>query len=146
MFNISNRRHDEKDFSNEHKDKPFFMLGIGLYWGEGAKSLNSQRLEITNADPKLIKVWVKWLHTYLPQLEIRGCIFGHSDVDTNNAVSYWQQVTGIHNVGFWRAIPKSSKGKSKNLLPHGTFRVVARKGAVEYFHKMMVWLELAGVV
>jgi len=39
--------------------RDLFMLGIGLYWGEGTKSEKSA-LAIVNSDPEIILVMYKW--------------------------------------------------------------------------------------
>ena len=41
--------------------RDLFMLGIGLYWGEGTKSERSA-LAIVNSDPEIILVMYKWFN------------------------------------------------------------------------------------
>jgi transposase-like protein len=36
-----------------------FFLGLGLYWGEGVKSVNGS-LSVTNSDPKVIQIMIRW--------------------------------------------------------------------------------------
>lgn len=41
------------------KDNLFF-LGLGLYWGEGSKSELSKSLAVTNSDPRVIQMAMRW--------------------------------------------------------------------------------------
>lgn len=52
--------HDEAIVSipNVSTDALFF-LGLGLYWGEGAKTENSS-LAVSNSDPRAIKLMIRW--------------------------------------------------------------------------------------
>lgn len=43
---------------NKLSDKEFFMAGLALYLGEGAKK--SRRVELVNSDPKIIKFMIQW--------------------------------------------------------------------------------------
>jgi len=43
--------------------RDLFMLGIGLYMGEGSKSF--EQVQITNSDPVIIRTAVTWLKTFL---------------------------------------------------------------------------------
>lgn len=45
-------------------DRDLFMIGIALYWGEGSKQNEkniSQCVSFTNSDPKMMKIYCKWL-------------------------------------------------------------------------------------
>ncbi|HEY0979662.1 MAG TPA: hypothetical protein VGE23_02390, partial [Candidatus Paceibacterota bacterium] len=37
-----------------------FMLGLGLYWGEGYKR-GSQECALTNSDPAIIRIFLRWI-------------------------------------------------------------------------------------
>ncbi len=41
--------------------RDIFMVGLGLYWGEGYKK-GSQELGFTNSDPALILFYIQWLN------------------------------------------------------------------------------------
>ena len=42
-------------------NREIFILGIGLYWGEGVKLYNAT-LSISNTDPSIIKFFIIWLN------------------------------------------------------------------------------------
>lgn len=131
------------DFFNAHKDETLFMLGIGLYWGEGGKAYKT--LVLTNSDPALIKVWVDWCKTYIPKVELRGGLALHKNLDCNIAKAYWQKLSSIEKIYIMIVKPVASKGRrAKNILPNGTFRVVAGVGSAEWHTKMMKWIEILG--
>ena len=40
--------------------KPLFLLGLMLYWAEGDKSEERERVKFSNSDPLMIKLMIKW--------------------------------------------------------------------------------------
>lgn len=129
------------EFFNLHELDSLFMLGLGLYWGEGSKYPNA--FELTNSDLGVIKNWLKWLKMYLPDAGLRFTIFSHSDVSKEDAIEYWASQLEIDSpIKCYLAAPKSSKGTRNGKLPYGTFRVATKKGATEHLFKMKVWIDI----
>lgn len=56
---ISAKEDAEKEISALSK-KDLFYLGLGLYWGEGSKSMNSS-LSVANSDPRVLILMKRWL-------------------------------------------------------------------------------------
>lgn len=132
---------DAKRIFDKNKSNGEFMLGIGLYWGEGSKY--GSAFELTNSDPGILKCWIKWHKKFLPDLSLRYTIFAHEDIDKDECIKYWKATLLIDDViKFYRAIPKSSTGKRKGKLPNGTFRIATKKGAKESRHKMLIWMSI----
>jgi len=114
------------------------MLGLGLYWGEGAKTTKSLRL--CNNDPKLIKMWLAWCARYLPTVGQRGQVYAHTDVDAKAARRYWARVTRIV-ISVNVVILKSRKDRTSTRVSlHGTLHVRAGVGSTEWFVKTMHWI------
>ena len=129
-------------FFEIYKNDPLFLLGIGLYWGEGFK--RGRQLGIVNSDFNLLNIWINWHKTYIPNINYYGSISAHLDVDEDEAITYWSKL-GIEksNIKLYRAIPKSSKGKRpKNRLPFGTLQIRTSKGSYEWHTKMMRYIQL----
>lgn len=122
---------------------PLFMLGLGLYWGEGSKYPNA--FELTNSDVGVLKNWMNWLKRYTPSTDLRFTIFAHNDVNKDEAIKYWSNNLDINSViKYYLAVPKNSKLTRVGKLPYGTFRIAAKKGATKLLFKMKIWIELLG--
>lgn len=128
----------KEEFDNYQHD-PLFIFGVALYWAEGFKTGGA--LGLTNSDPEMIKVWLKWHHKYFSGLKVRGKISAHDDVKEKEAIDFWSGL-GIKDIKLYRANPSSSRGKSPGRLPHGTLQVITKKGSLEAFTKMMVWIDM----
>lgn len=125
------------------KSDPLFILGVGLYWGEGSKT--ERALRLSNADPDLIRTWCAWLHKFAPSLPLRAQVYCHLDVDKYQAITYWRNVSRITTIRAYDSTPVSSKGVvPRRRLPFGTFGVVPGVGSAMWHTKMMVWITLAG--
>jgi hypothetical protein len=121
---------------------PLFTLGIGLYWGEGEKSLVTQRLALSNADVNLLRTWLRWCGRFAPGVRINFWLCIHDDGDLEAARAFWQRELKIEVTWFSVAVSCASK-RTRRTLPHGTLRASLGRGSLEWYTKMMVWLELA---
>lgn len=125
---------------------PLFIIGVGLYWGEGTKT--GRVLAMSNSDPSVVEVWMRWCRRMLPRdVLFSGSVFTHMDVDADVALSYWKRVAGFNDIKIVRCLPRSSTGKRpRRTLPHGTLQVRLRRGAAEWNTKMLTWIRLAGLI
>lgn len=122
---------------------PLFILGVGLYWGEGEKL--SRCLGLSNSDPKVIRVWCSWLRKFAPNVALRGRVSAHADVEHTKATIYWRGVSGVQAIKVYLAVSSASAGKRpRRKLPYGTFSVQMCVGARKWHTKMMTWIGLAG--
>lgn len=128
------------------KNQPLFILGIGLYWGEGTKA--DRVLELSNSDPLVHDVWLRWCRTYIPHVQLRAHLSLHDNVDSNIAIKYWRERLKLNcKISLCIAISRSSKRiKAYNKLLYGTLLIRARKGSAEQYVKMMEWIKLANGV
>ena len=124
-----------------HTD-PLFLLGIGLYWGEGHKSPRDPKLRISNSDMRLIRVWIGWCQRFMPDVPLRYELNLHGNCDASAARRFWEEQFGIKINYTWVAVSAASKWR-RNTLPNGTLNIKVGRGSLEWYTKMMVWLELA---
>jgi len=105
--------------------RDLFMLGIALYIGEGTKWQNLVR--IVNADPKVIRLAIRWLVEIcdVEQGSIRLRIHGYPDTDFKKAQKYWADISGISLHNFQSNVIDKRVGKSekRGVLPFGTVHV-----------------------
>lgn len=129
-------------------DRDLWMLGIGLYIGEGSKTIESIR--IINSDPAVILVGIKWLKKAcgLTDQNITIRLHLYPDNDEEKAKSFWQEVTGLPLKNFRKtSIDRRDNKKLSNRrkLPHGTAHISVvshgdpRKG-VMLFRRMNGWI------
>ena len=89
---------DAKNMLGKLNDRDKFLLGIGLYWGEGVKS-DSGRAGIVNSDPHVILFAMEWFmnnfnlvrEDFNPYIYISEI---HRDRE-EKIKKYWQQLLGL---------------------------------------------------
>jgi hypothetical protein len=121
---------------------PLFVLGVGLYWGEGEKNLCNKRLALSNADPNLLRVWLRWCARFLPGVRLNFDLSIHDNCDLDAARAFWREELNIEVTWVSMAVSRASKRRRKSL-PHGTLKVSLGRGSLEWYTKMLVWLQLA---
>ena len=131
----------DKQFE-QYKVESFFMLGLGLYWGEGEKT--SKRLVISSVTFQILQIWMAWCRRYVPSLLLTGSFRIHIGNDVNKAHRFWRKKLGI-SMSAYRSWPKKNNKRIK--WPFGVGRVSATgKGSTEWSYKVLRWIELASVV
>ena len=100
-----------------------FMLGLGLYMGEGAKSTITTCM--VNANPRIITLTIRWLVEALGlrRENMRMRLHIYPDTDEDHSLNYWMQQTGIPREQFQRSVidwRKDKKVMKAGKLPHGT--------------------------
>jgi hypothetical protein len=124
------------------RQDPAFMLGLGLYWGEGTKSARSPRLALTNSDPGLLRAWLAWCRHVMPDVPLDYSLIIHDDAAVAAAQAFWTRELGVNVRVISIAVSRASRRRGRQL-PHGTLKVRAGRGGIEWLTKMLVWLDLA---
>lgn len=109
------------------KNRELFMLGLGLYWGEGTK-YRMMGLSVSNTDPSIIKFFISWLNKCLliSRKKIRILVQLYSDMDINREMRYWSEVLKIPKTQFAKPYIKKTSSKRinhKGGFGHGTCNV-----------------------
>ncbi|NLU69970.1 hypothetical protein [Streptomyces sp. HNM0574] len=88
--------HDE---IGELTDRELFLIGVGLYWSEGAKSKPYRRRErvvFVNSDPGMIKVFLAWLDLLgVARDRLRFTVMIHEYAEVATAEEFWAREVGI---------------------------------------------------
>jgi transposase-like protein len=89
-------------------NEPFFMLGLGLYCGEGTKD---DRVAFSSASPKLIRQMLRWFRRYFGVKDADFCLcVRHYGCRTEATVKrHWKQHTGIAKNKMQVAITPASR-------------------------------------
>jgi len=112
----------ETNFS-KLSERDMFLLGIGLYIGEGSKSHNSIR--VANADPRIIMFMIKWFKVCfgLKDLNFKIRIHAYPDHNEKEIVNFWMKKLGLRKDAFHPIYVDQRLNKNKkkaNVLPYGT--------------------------
>lgn len=115
-------------------DRDIFMVGLGLYWGEGYKK-GSQEMGFTNSDLSMIKFYIKWLRkTYsIPKtrLTLRVSINSIHKDRIHEVERYWSKHTGIQLSQFTKTSLikiRSKKVYENKNIHYGTLRIKVQRG------------------
>jgi transcriptional regulator with XRE-family HTH domain len=121
-------------------DRELFLIGVGLYWAEGAKSKPYARREIVtffNSDANMITVYLAWLRLMGVKPErLRFQLQIHETADVASAERHWAQVTGAMPEQFGSTTLKRHKPltnrKNTGAGYHGCLGVRVLDGADLY--------------
>ena len=113
--------------------------GTALYWGEGSKT--TRRLQLANADPAVLRMFVRWTRAYLDP----GGVFVMSlNLHANNnepaAKRWWADQLDLPPDFTKTYIKPDGSGHRKNSLPNGVCRVTQRRSA-DAFVAAMAWVK-----
>ncbi|MBI3306043.1 hypothetical protein HYZ82_02820 [Candidatus Nomurabacteria bacterium] len=116
--------------------RDLFMLGIGIYIGEGSKTGNSMR--IINADPKIIKFTIGWFEKIcdLSRENFRIRLHVYPDNNIKECVNFWSSISGIPLRQFQKTyidIRKDKKIFKRGKLPYGTAHLSILSGGRKEF-------------
>ncbi len=128
--------------------RDLWLLGLGLYIGEGTKSY--EIIRIINSNPEVIKLAVHWFKNICCLDEKNITIALHLYPDNNElaCIKFWEKVTGLPRTNFRKTQidrRKDKKAIKKQKLPYGTAHVTivsngdSEKG-VRLYRKMEGWI------
>lgn len=125
----------EKDIGAMTK-RDLFMLGIGLYLGEGTKTHNNVR--VINSNPKIIALAIKWFREVcglkMDNFRIRLHVYPDSDIEKSQ--QYWSLQTKVPKSGFYKAhidTRKDKKNFKRRKLLFGTAHLSVKSNGKKEF-------------
>lgn len=135
------------------KQRELFLLGVGLYWAEGykrpivrnGKPRTFHRVSLTNSDPHLIKIFLRFLREIckVSEEKIKASVRIYQHHNEHQLLEFWSKITAIpiQQFGkFYYGVSKSSQGKRPyNILTYGTLQISV--GSTALYHKIMGWIE-----
>ncbi|MEV0301574.1 hypothetical protein [Streptomyces prasinus] len=135
-------------------NRELFVLGVGLYWAEGAKSKpysRRERITFVNSDPDMITVFLAWLDLLeADPANLRFAVQIHETADVATAEKFWADHVGISTTDLMKTTLKRHNPRTnrKNTTDdyHGCLRVDVRKGADLYRRIEGWWCGIVGAV
>lgn len=109
--------------------RDIFMLGLGIYIGEGTKTNNIVR--IINSDPKIVKFSILWFKN-IYDLQISNFairIHLYPDNDVEESIDFWSKNTGIPKSNFYKTYIDqriNKKISKRGKLPYGTVQLIIK--------------------
>jgi len=120
------------------------LIGSALYWAEGNTS-NRNRLQISNCNPSLIKVSLKFFREICDVKDEKICARVHiyPGLDYKKALKFWSEVTNLPKKNFYTPqiqVSRASKGiMPRNTLPYGTLHLTIL--STELASKVKGWIQ-----
>jgi transcriptional regulator with XRE-family HTH domain len=107
-------------------DRELFLVGVGLYWAEGAKDKPYSRREqvlFVNSDPGMISVFLAWLDLLQVERErLRFRVMIHESADVPGAEHYWADHVGADGGSFNKTTLKKHNPKTVRKNVGDTYR------------------------
>lgn len=125
---------DQKSKLLPISERDYFIAGLFLYLGEGAKSTRS-RIQITNSDPTIIKFSLFWIVGILgiDKRKVRVQLHLYSDMDIGAEIKFWQNITTLQKDQFIK--PYIKKGSSQKIdhpsFGHGTCAIYCHDAKIK---------------
>jgi hypothetical protein len=127
--------------------RDLWMIGLGLYMGEGSKSIESVR--IVNSDPDIIRFAMRWFRE-ICKLENDNFALSlnlYPDSNEDEAIKYWSKITNLTRANFKKTHVDERSNKMRihaNKLPYGTLQVRInangdKSKGVALFRKIKGW-------
>lgn len=117
-----------------YNKRDLLFLGIGLYWGEGYKTPNTE-FGFTNSDPHMIQIYMKWLletfNIKTKDLILRVSINEIHKKRSEDVENFWSRITQIPKSQFTKISLIQTKTKKQYANPekhYGTLRIKVRRG------------------
>lgn len=128
----------------KNENDPFFMLGLGIYMGEGGKTRN---IKLNNTDEYILKIFKSWIEKYFKNLDyiFRGRLLLASWQNEKKCKSYWNSLFPDIN---WGKSFISKKTKMKPLKQNNgilTLSVVSKnRRSIQYRLEIIkTWINCA---
>ncbi|OGM99706.1 MAG: hypothetical protein A3B91_01550 [Candidatus Yanofskybacteria bacterium RIFCSPHIGHO2_02_FULL_41_29] len=125
-----------------------WLLGLGLYIGEGTKTYENVR--IINSDPNVVNLAIKWFKEIckVKNDNITITLHLYPDNDLKECIDFWMETTGLTLKNFRKTQLDRRKDKStirKRALPFGTAHINIicngnKKYGVKLHRRLMGWI------
>lgn len=101
------------------------LVALSLYWAEGTKSWDS-KTEITNSDPVLLSVFIKWMTSSGVQKDrIKIALHLYENMDIDKELLFWSKTLDISKKQFYHPrIKKNTRSGHTGRGGHGTCQVI----------------------
>jgi len=121
-------------------DRELMLLGVALYWAEGAKDkpyARRESIDFINSDPGMVRLFLRWLNLMgVEQTQVICRVSIHESADIAAAEAYWRSVVGLPGVDFRPATLKRHNPKTVRKAVgdgyHGCLNIKVRQSSSLY--------------
>lgn len=148
LKDIENIKNAARMEIGEFTERDLWMMGIGLWLGEGSKT--TEQIRLANSNPDVVKLWVKWLTEVcgLGAENIFLTLHCYPDTDEDACKQYWAQTIGLDTVRFGKTQVDQRKDKSsvkRSTLQYGTVHISVRSAGnpekgVQLYRRLRGWV------
>jgi hypothetical protein len=124
---------------------PLFLIGLGIYWGEGDKTDNG-RVAVINTDPELLRTMVGFYRQCLGILDssLRIGLFIYEDINKDATILFWSEKLKISRSQFIKLqVLKSRSRLTKNKSKYGICSLYFSN--TEFNVKIHEWIRLLSI-
>jgi hypothetical protein len=106
-------------------DRDLIIGGLFLYWGEGGKT-NKGQVNISNSDPKILKIMRKWLLVVfgIPDEKMRIRLTLYTNMNIQQEKLFWSDALNLPYSQFRKIQLKNGVNRSNSGFTHGTCELV----------------------
>jgi hypothetical protein len=101
------------------------VAGVMLYWGEGTK--NRGTVALSNSDPKLLQVYMRFLRIIcnVQEERIHVTLHYYPDHDSSKLIKFWSGILELPTLQFYKPFlhVKRSGGTYRNMSTFGTVSI-----------------------
>ncbi|WP_042407842.1 hypothetical protein [Streptacidiphilus carbonis] len=126
--------------------RELFLIGVGIYWSEGAKDKEYSRREcvtLVNSDPSLIGVCLAWLDLLaVDRSKLRFRVQIHESADVEAAERFWAQLVGVTVDRLQRSSLKKHNPKTVRHNTGADYRgclVIKVLGGADLYRRIEGW-------
>lgn len=135
-------RHEAEQEWELLRNNPNFMLGLGLYMGEGSKS-EPNVVSLSNCDAKIHLGFLRFLSVVgVPNKELVFAVYAHEP--NKSIVEYWAGVLGTEHpqIRMYKALVSKASKRKRRIQPFGTLTIKVRR-STWLRQKIERWMTLA---
>ncbi|MEI7917810.1 MAG: helix-turn-helix domain-containing protein [Candidatus Saccharibacteria bacterium] len=132
----------------EVSKRDLWMIGLGLWIGEGSKTM--EQIRLVNSDPRVVSLFIDWLREIceLQDENITIAMHLYPDSDELLSMEYWMNITKLPKEQFRKTqIDRRLDKKIQKLgkTPHGTLHITVASNnnpekGVRLYRRMMGWI------
>jgi len=104
---------------NSISKRELFLIGVVLYWAEGAKRTSDRAgvmLDFSNSDPDMIKLFITWLQTYgdvpINDMKLRLHLHDSHRQREEEIIAIWSKIVSIPTSAFAKTYFKKHNPKT----------------------------------
>ncbi|MCK4781384.1 hypothetical protein KAS79_00450 [Candidatus Parcubacteria bacterium] len=141
-------KENAKQEVNKITKRELWLIGIALYWAEGAKQKEtnvSEGVSFGNSDPKMITLFLNWIYTTCDlspnNLSIR--LYIHKTANAEKAIKFWSSATKIPIYKFKKTVFKKHKPRTNRRINknyQGLVKITIKK-STNFNRKITGWIE-----